>query len=205
MGYEGISTGIYNYLQIANVLDFNADPKGNLSCSRPFEDAIQYLVSVKAVNGIVWVPAGTYVFRELRNNLSCCIQLPSNITILGVGPASHLRLANDTFLSLIYNSNFSAGNTNCGLKNIRVNGNRLNNASGSADGVVFNNVADLILEDVVIDNCRGDGLWLDSLETPRLTRVYSHDNGRNGIGTSNVRFPQFTDCRTIDNARTTAG
>ena len=205
MSNYGRSIDIYNLLQITNVQDHGAEGNGNVDCTLAFQSAIQYLVDVKAVQGIVWVPSGTYLLRAQRSTMSSCLTIPSNITIQGIGPASHLRLANSEFKTIFQNSDFSGGNSNIALKNLRINGNRLNNTSGSADGVIFNNVTDLLIEDVVIDNCRGDGLWLDGCPWLRCTRVYAHDNGRNGIGTSNCWFAQFTDCRTISNARTTAG
>lgn len=170
---------------------FNAKGDGVTDDTSAIQRALD---AVPDSGGEVFIPAGTYI-------VSAPLEIKSNSVVCGAGIASQIFLKASSNCAVITNSNygndqFSYGNENITLKNLRVNGNRTqqNNSTTTHNrsGINFVNVDGLLIENVDSDSCTEHGIGLgnrdnyDPTAGPgcnnyRIIGCRCKDNGDDGI------------------------
>ncbi len=117
--------------------------------------------SLPASGGTVYLMEGTYI-------VDGSITLPNNITLVGSGPGTVLKLKNgiNADASLITNSDTTIGNQGITVKDIRLDGNKANNASGYQAGIYFIGVGrpagslPSVIEALTVENFRNSNIYL---------------------------------------------
>src|ERR1700730_13432442 len=118
------------------------------------------IAAAKSGSGVVHLPAGTYLVGQT-------LLFPSErpITLAGSGAgATTIKLKDGANMDLVSQADYSElsrmsakrGLDRAGLKDLRLDGNRLRNSKGS--GVRWYGRG-FFIHNVAIENCAGDGLW----------------------------------------------
>jgi hypothetical protein len=139
------------------------------------------IAAAKSGGGVVHLPAGTYLVGQT-------LLFPSErpITLAGSGAgATTIKLKDGANRDLVSQADFSElsrmsakrGLDRAGLKDLRLDGNRLRNSKGS--GVRWYGRG-FFIHNVAIENCAGDGLWTEysgsddfSVPGPELEATYT--------------------------------
>ena len=172
------SVRLYDIARIINLWEFGVDSSGNNDCAGKINDAIQQ--AANAGLGGVYLPPGTY-------RVDSPILLRDNIQLLGAGvQATIIKLGPTINNDVIQNQDQSAGNNNIAIKNLRIDGNRANNTSGTWHGIDFNIVTDALIENVEIVSCRTDGILLTACIRPQVIESIITDCGTHGLAVAGI-------------------
>lgn len=111
------------------------------------------------------------------------ISLPSR-TRLDLSDAS-LTLAAGANTDMITNSDHEEGNELIEVVGGVVDGNQAEQGAGESYGIRFFRADDLLIRDLVVENCRTDGIHISGkgrhTRNLRMSNVYSRGNGRMGV------------------------
>jgi hypothetical protein len=135
-----------------------------------------------AGGGSVYLMEGTYI-------IDGSISLPSNVTLIGSGPGTIIKLKAGAIGSFdaIVNSDTSGGNTYVAIKNIRLNGNKANVTSGTQHGISFNKVGTsagapgAIISDVIVESFTGSGFKGLSTYYSQIVNSNFSSNSQSGV------------------------
>lgn len=117
----GLTKVTYSMIEgaVYNVLDFGADPTGTDDSTAAINAAI---VSANAAGGgAVYFPSGLYVIGT-----TTYVTLLSNVSLIGDGPSSKIKLANSSPVSAALSAITAVSRTNISIKNLYFDGNRAN-------------------------------------------------------------------------------
>jgi|SRR3990167_785010 len=152
--------------------------------------ALLMMAAMGTPNGTLFFPPGTYTIRTTVSH-------PSNVGVEGFGSVTAFRLGTDAHVDVWK----ADGVSNIRLRNLRIDGNRANNASGTRNGLWLNSVVDAWIENVECVSARADGFRLDDCERVELSGCKASDNGRHGISLSYCVFCQVTSPRCYNNCQ----
>lgn len=102
-----------------NVLDYGADATGATDSTIAINNAIT--AANTAGGGEVYFPSGLYLIGTATH-----VVLLSNVTLIGDGFSSKIKLANNTPISASLSAITAASRTNIAVKNLHMDGNRAN-------------------------------------------------------------------------------
>ncbi|GAI38952.1 unnamed protein product, partial [marine sediment metagenome] len=125
-------------------------------------DEAEINTALGAADAVILCP-GTY---WINNPIS----MASNKTLLGGGAGCVIKIrdSKDADLKMIVNSDTEAGNDHIVIKNLKLDGNKANNADGVQSGIILVKVAPsdstpgCKIEDCFIENFRNSGIMLSS-------------------------------------------
>lgn len=149
---------------------YGADPTGANSSAAALQEAIE--CCWRSGGGFVRVPIGAWL-------IDTPIHGRSNVIIEGAGYGSELRVANGS----AWNDNvikFEAV-SNCGVRNLRLNGNRGQTGGGTRYGIYFGGVQQAFVDTVWVHALPGDGIHLYNCDRSRVFGCWSWDNFYHGI------------------------
>lgn len=189
------SIGLETLIGAYNVHDFGALGDGTGDDGPAFNRAITTATQQadSGVNGPVFVPPGIY-------RIATTVSVLSSVTLLGLGSRSILRLAPSTVVDAV-DVLRSVGTSNIRIRDLRIDGNRANNAVGTAQGIQLTNVTDGWISGVEAVSCRGDGVRLDGCTRVELTGCKATDNGRHGFSLATTEFCLLVSARSYDNSQ----
>jgi parallel beta-helix repeat protein len=171
-------------------------------------DNVEIQAAIDAANtaggGTVLIKAGVY-------NLAATITLYSNITLMGEGYATIIKKANSSGIrDIIVNSDVVSGNSNIIIKNLKLDGNKANQASGlSPNGILFGLVNNFLIE----------GVWAKDVGTVdplnisegfaiatgcfdgRVIGCIAEGNAHYGFNCYNASYITFSGNNSVDNGR----
>jgi hypothetical protein len=126
------------------------------------------LTAAKAVNGTVYLPAGTYITGTR-------LVLPSNVRLLGAGWTSTiLKAKNASNIVVLEGENYeSTGIANSAVEQLAIDGNKANNAMAT-HGIRLQS-QNVYFHKVRVINCRGDGFRIN-LTTETQQEIVGLDN-----------------------------
>jgi parallel beta-helix repeat protein len=108
-------------------------PAGNTSAQTTINSAI---TSLPSGGGVIYLAEGTYT-------VDGSISLPSNVKLMGAGSGTVIKFKNTlgagTF-QMIVNSDTTNGNDHITVSDLKLDGNKANNATGTDRGIVFTKV-----------------------------------------------------------------
>lgn len=138
---------------------------------------IQSLIDAANANGggIVIIPTGTFLI--LAGNL----QMKSNVTLMGHGPGSVLKLGPSAANHLLRGNS----QTRFRVTNLKLDGNDANQVSVRQALNVDNN-DDMMIDHVWIVDSFGDGAQINSCRDSLVSDVIVRDAGRNGISVTST-------------------
>ena len=157
----------------ANPRDFGAKGDGATDDVNALKRAIAALTA--AGGGTVLISPGTYL-------LSTYLDLPSNVTLQGVGLPTLKAAAGSTADPLLIRSNATS---DCFVRGIKIDGNRTN-VTGFSNVCLIYQATRVVYEDCYFTNCRGIALY------------------NNGSVNSGVRFSKFYDNGTLNRTTSTS-
>jgi len=168
--------------------DYGAGGSGRVAAR--INDALVQISQKSPANGLVLLGPRVHLCETP-------IVVPSNITLMGFGTVSELRLAASIDDDVVKSENTS----NIRLCNLRINGNRANNTGANRYGLWLYGVEDAWLDNVEVVSARRDGFRLDSCTRIKFKACSSSDNGRHGFSLSYAQFCQLMDVSSYDNSR----
>lgn len=135
--------------------------------------------------GSVLIREGTYIFEDT-------VTLPDNILLSGVGYATIFVLNANTEKTLIRNTNTTTGNKNITVQNLKIDGNKVNQAGTETDGYTYNqgihlgtnaiaNMENIVIKDVWVVNTIWNGCVMECCNHATLHNIIVDNSGRNGI------------------------
>lgn len=127
--------------------DFGAVGDGVTDNTMMLQNAIN-----RAEGGLVLLPPGLFITGGLT--------LPSGITLCGSGDATVLKLKDSANIALLRNSNVTAGNTDIHIRDLTLEGNRLNQARAVGHGIQFLNVQRASVVRCHLIDCGFDAIYL---------------------------------------------
>ena len=152
----------------------------------PLENT-QYLQSLidgltASGGGAILLPEGT--FEVTDNGGAVALALKSNVTLIGTGAGTVIRLANNGNAHVI---NIAAGVANVALQNLRIDGNRDNQSLSGTHGLRTAGVDGLCVDNVQIVNTAGYGIGVQSGTNKNVCvkNVDISDTGFDGIDLKN--------------------
>ncbi|MEO5691358.1 MAG: NosD domain-containing protein [Candidatus Saccharimonadales bacterium] len=156
--------------------------------------------ALPAGGGTVYLMEGTYI-------IDGSISLPSNVTLAGAGSATILKLKNafNNTSGLIVNSDTTNGNDHITVKNLQLNGNKANQASGSANGILFTKVgggavtSGAHISDIWVESFTDSGIVLTTSSRSAISNVSSQYNSNNGITLGGTTFSSVVNSILSDN------
>lgn len=150
-----------NHRSVINAQDYGAAGDGTTDDTAVLQQAIDAAAS----GGMLLIPAGIYSTRKLL--------LPSKITICGDGNNTTLILRDGTLDTMFTNQDWEHGNNQIVLRDLRLVGNRTNNAQigpnpapnnstekDKSHGINFRYVEDSLIENLTIVDFYFDGIYL---------------------------------------------
>ncbi len=143
--------------------------------------AIQAAINALPTSGgTVQLVDGTY-------NVTSSIVLRTTCALVGASRAGTiLRLAPAVNANVIKNLDVVNGNPNIVVRSLTIDGNRAGQKAGTAaHGIEFHRCANLVIDDLEVHDCVTNGITLSGdgviTRVGRLSNVYAHDNGYNGL------------------------
>ena len=139
--------------------------------------------SLPAIDDVFDIMGYTGKIVLMEGNYECddSIILKSGITLEGQGAGTILKIKDglNSDIDLIVNSDTTYGNFNCKLSNLSLNGNILNNTSGTQNAVNFDLVKNSNFDKVFIINFRNLGILLDNCSsiTVDSCNITNNDTG----------------------------
>jgi hypothetical protein len=118
------------------------------------------IAALPAAGGSVYLMEGTYI-------VDGSINLPSNVTLVGAGQGTVIKLKNaiNASVNAISNSDTTNGNNSISIQNLRLDGNKANNSSGTQEAISFVKVGSTSssttgasVSNVIIDSFLTDGI-----------------------------------------------
>lgn len=166
-------------LNYVNVTDLGAVGDGATDDTAVFNTAL-------AIGLPVFVPAGTFVVSGL-------VLSNANAILFGAGSCSVLKLKNATAAPVITVT--AAG---VEIKDIKIDGNKANQASVAATGIAISNTSNVRVRNVLISNTYGDGVSITGAATlgVYLTAVAVTGFATNGIKIENGTNIHLDSCVT---------
>jgi parallel beta-helix repeat protein len=147
------------------------------------------LTALPSGGGTVYLMEGTYI---IDGNIS----VPSNVTIIGSGASTILKMKNTlgSSLDMVVNSNTSTGNTRITIQNLKLDGNKSNN-SNSSDGIHMSKIGSgtgasalpgLTLNAVSVENFTDDGLDVSTAANLSIDNSFFIGNTSNGMASTHL-------------------
>ena len=188
IGYNQGSAGAVTYTvqaklqQTISAKDFGATGNGTTDDTAALQAAIN-----AAVNGKLYIPAGTYKIQTLP------LSVPSNITIYGDGIGrTILKIGNGATIptsgGIFNNSNIPANvltvssltlNTNIFISDMTLDGNKANN--GYSYGLYFVGVSNITVKNVRAQNTAGQGIQLNYTNKVQILNCETDATNADGI------------------------
>jgi len=180
---NGVATNVQNKLaQTVSVKDFGAKGDGTTDDTTAIQNAIN-----AAVNGKLYIPAGTYKIQTLP------LSVPSNITIYGDGIGrTILKIGNGATIptsgGIFNNSNIPTNvstvssltlNTNIFISDMTLDGNKANN--GYSYGLYFVGVSNITVKNVRAQNTAGQGIQLNYTDKVQILNCETDSTNADGI------------------------
>ncbi len=113
-------------------------------------------VDIQAAIDALPATGGKVVLLDGTFSISDQMTIPDFVTIEGVGPATILFAAADLDDRIFENADTSGGNSDIELRNFKIDGNSTDQTSGPADGMKFLIVTGLVIDGLIIDDCKNN-------------------------------------------------
>lgn len=151
-------------------------------------------VTINAAIAALPSGGGTVVLREGTYTVSGAIDLPSNVTLAGAGPATVIKVVNalsSTTFGVIENADQVSGNSYITIRDLKIDGNKSNQSAGthhgiymvkagSGSGTTNNALSGVTISGVWVEYMRTAGMRLNIVNST-VQKSYIHDNGSYGI------------------------
>ena len=162
-------------ISVRDVTAFGATGGGAVSDLAAIQATIDDLPTS---GGAVFFPPGTYLVSGAIN-MRGTGGTRNNVTLYGFGKATVLKLANAANASVIEVSTTGTA-TGMLIQDLRITSNSANQTSTVA-GISCTNANDVTIENVWIDDVKGDGILLDGADRVRVHGARVTDCTRHGI------------------------
>ena len=134
-------------LSYANIVDYGARSDGVTDCAAA-------IIAAFAVSAAVFVPVGTFT--------TSAISVPAGSVLFGTGDTSVLKLKSAGNADLV---TLGSGSL---LKDIALDGNKINQSAGTYNGITVANTVDSQIMNVGITATKGSGVLVSGAATNRL-------------------------------------
>ena len=138
-------------------------------------------VQIQAAIAALPTGGGKVVLSEGTFTLASTIQPGDDTTIMGVGTATIITIADSSDIHGFQNEDTTDGNARIMLANFLYDGNKANQ-SGTVFMTYFQRATDVTIRDVEVQNCNSDGIHI-RINSHRciVENVRSHGNEENGV------------------------
>jgi len=151
-----------------NVKNYGAKGDGATDDTIAIQNAINSLIN----GGTVVIPTGTYIVDQVK--------LTSNIHLIGQGWQSVLKLKNGAGSEIIKLKD-EAGTSSFSVSNLKLDGNRFNQAGGVGANIMIVNGRNFWIENVYSTNSYNDSIWVNKSSDFIIKNNFVIDNGVDGI------------------------
>jgi parallel beta-helix repeat protein len=131
------------------------------------------IASLPAGGGSIYLMEGTFILGD------DIIISRSNVCLVGTGAATVLQIEDGLNASI--NVISASGQENLLVTDLRIDGNRTNQTTGTMDGIYFTDVENSKIVDCWIENMMGTGILLEASSNNVVTGNTCQGNGQEGI------------------------
>jgi hypothetical protein len=172
-----INNNVASLAEIAiNVKSYGAKGDGTSDDTTSIQNAI----NVSPVGSTIFFPAGTYM-------ISSPIVILPNRTYQGTGWGSTIKQMNGKNLAqMIQFADQTSQHTNAIIKDLQLDGNKTNNTTTATAGLYLFGLLNSMLYRVRVQNCKGNGIWIDgnntyNASTNHVVDCWAYNNTGYGI------------------------
>jgi len=187
--------GGINYSNVVNVKSVGAVGDGTTDDTGHIQNAVNS-VSASPGGGIVFFPPGQYLVQQIPNK-AWCVELKSNVLIMGIGTSSCIKLADSqSKFTRIFSTNYKVANSNIHFSNLCIDGNKSNQdpTYEQQHSILLDNASNCSVKYCVIHDTVGDGVYVHaggrSYGSQGIDVSYNemHDIDRVGINFAGASF-----------------
>lgn len=142
--------------------------------------------AIDYVNGLgggsVLIREGTYI---LKATLTIC----DNVLLYGVGYKTILKADTNLNDNLIKNLDSIGGNSSIIIEKMLLDGNKVNQSSGSNHCIFFDNVNTFLISDVLVKDCYGsDSIFIDNCNNITINNIYASNGDGASVGVESTNY-----------------
>jgi parallel beta-helix repeat protein len=169
-----MSSFFIDKMGIINVKSYGAVGDGTTDDTEAIQDTLD--AAETAGGGIVYFPKGTYL-------VSTGLTVGNNITICGAGYSSIVKLDSGNTTKVFSNNDTSTGNSNITIRDLKIDGNKANRTGNLDYMIYFDNVDNVLIENIFFYNSRWDDIFLQSVNNYKINNIYSENCRMVSVGT----------------------
>lgn len=152
----------------------------HLRCQIGHDDSLTIMNAIDFLDSTI---GGKVILSEGTFTCSSSISIPSTVVLEGAGPSTTLKIADNSAITLLTNSDTTNGNTDIHIRNLTIDGNKANQSDTTTDryGIQLVKVSRGSIQNVDVHDCEtsnNEGIRVSGGGDSSLSRSFFIDNVR---------------------------